>query len=285
MNVRATLLAVLLLVSTGCIVAINWDGPFDAESSETRSFAVGARTDLSVATAAGDVTVVPGTPGSVELVLVRRAQSEADLARLEVIVEHVGSSLNVRVEAPAGLNGKVDIAVTAPADTAVVLGTGSGDVEVSGLTRRATVGTGSGDVEVRNLSGNVVIDTGSGDVVVVGASAGLDVDTGSGDVLARGVRGHTVIQTGSGDVEFEGTPSGASRVGTGSGDVDIELEGVSLAFEISTGSGDIDVRTPQLNGHADGGEMSGRIGAGNGGSLHVGTGSGDVSLSARGTRP
>jgi len=288
-NARAILLACPLLVCSACVVAIgddgwghswSWDGDYDVESTETRTIPVGARTDLSVAALSGDVSVVPGPPGRVELELVRRAETRADLERLEVLVEHAGASLDVRVEIPDGVRGRVDVSVMAPSDTAAAIDTGSGDVTISGLSRAASARVGSGDVGIRNVAGSVTVDTGSGDVLVAGASDGVEVETGSGDVRAREVRGRLLVSTGSGDVEVAGTPTGDSRVRTGSGDVEIELTGAALDFTVSTGSGDIDVDTRGTKMRGEGGEMSGRIGGGGAGRLLVSTGSGDVELTS-----
>jgi DUF4097 and DUF4098 domain-containing protein YvlB len=150
---------------------------------------------------------------------------------------------------------KLDVRV--PAAVAVVVGTGSGDVDAAGLAS-LDFESGSGDLLASDIAGALTLQLGSADARLQHVGSVDLRGTGSGDVTADDVRGDVhADHSGSGDLRFRDV-RGSVRIGsTGSGD--IALAGVGRDIDVgSTGSGDVTVD-------------------GAGGNLHVGsTGSGDV---------
>lgn len=126
----------------------------------------------------------------------------------------------------------VDLTVLVPAQTALNLRTGSGDVQLGDTRADVVLKTGSGDIAGSNLGGlDFSAETGSGDVAfdVLPQANRLHVRTGSGDVALRVASGsyRIAIATGSGDQRVAGVSNDASAasaidVTTGSGDVSIQ---------------------------------------------------------------
>jgi DUF4097 and DUF4098 domain-containing protein YvlB len=160
----------------------------------------------------------------------------------EVAVTFEGKAL--RVIGPKHSGGffskeaALDVQVTLPTDSRVMVKTGSADIEVEGQVGDARLKTGSGDVTCDTFSGAASIDTGSGDIEVSEAHAELRVKSGSGDVSVGSCLLELSISTGSGDVEV-GTANARTVVKTGSGDLKVVTANDDVS--LSTGSGDLTV--------------------------------------------
>jgi hypothetical protein len=119
------------------------------------------------------------------------------------------------------------ILIRVPADTAVDVVSGSGDVTASGLT------------------GKVKLETGSGDVNATGLTGDSDLHTSSGDVNVRALRGDTDLRTGSGDINAADMATRDVTADTASGDVELDFETAPDLVDASTASGDVDVSVPE----------------------------------------
>ena len=138
-----------------------------------------------------------------------------------------------------------------PADAAVELETGSGELAVRGVRGGVVAQTGSGDVLLDRVGGGVVTaETGSGEVRAIGVSAteSMRAETGSGDVIMNLDRapGETFVDTGSGEVLMT-VPDVVYRVSTetGSGSQQVTVDNDDDAprrLRVQTGSGDVIVR-------------------------------------------
>ena len=139
-------------------------------------------------------------------------------------------------------DSRLDVTITIPTDSDVVLRTGSADITVDGTVGTSQVRSGSGDVQVEAFGRPSVVETGSGDIRIDDARAELRIKSGSGNVNIGAAGAAVAVSTGSGDVEI-GTSSGPTVVKTGSGDLKVvdALSDVSL----TTGSGDLVVRSAQ----------------------------------------
>jgi DUF4097 and DUF4098 domain-containing protein YvlB len=137
------------------------------------------------------------------------------------------------------VNGSGRVKVRCPAGTDVVVGTGSGAVELKGRLGDARVTTGSGTIRVEEVR---VIDarTGSGDVEVEECTEQCRLKTGSGTVRV-GRAGDADLVTGSGSVEAE-LVSGA-RVKTGSGSVELGLAQAG-GVDVKAHSGSVRISVP-----------------------------------------
>lgn len=149
----------------------------------------------------------------------------------------------------------LDIEITLPTTSGVVVKSGSADVSATGELGTAKIKCGSGDVQLDVLGGVAVVDTGSGDVAVTEARGELRVRSGSGDVTIARSAATSAISTGSGDVVIEHS-AGPVVVKTGSGDLEVgEAEG---DVGMTTGSGDTVIRTAR-RGRISGKGASGSV--------------------------
>lgn len=116
----------------------------------------------------------------------------------DLIVDHISGALELQL-------GSADVRAN-DVGSVMVNGTGSGDVEVSGVRGDARADhSGSGDLDFSNVRGSVRVgSTGSGNVTLDDIGHDAEVgSTGSGDVSANGVGGNfSVRSTGSGDVRY-----------------------------------------------------------------------------------
>lgn len=127
-----------------------------------------------------------------------------------------------------------------PDNTEISFNTGSGDLDVLGITSEVSVNSGSGDLNFSNFKGEANGNTGSGDINFENVEGELNMNTGSGDVEGDNVSGYLSVNTGSGEVEFKNlTLTNDSQFNAGSGDVEISLA-AALDYDIflNSGSGD-----------------------------------------------
>jgi DUF4097 and DUF4098 domain-containing protein YvlB len=180
---------------------------------------------LAVDVGSGDVTIVG-----------------ADVARVSVTAKIRGATNHVGFDLTQGRltlfddcheeSCSVDLSVVLPAQTALNLRTGSGDIWLETTRAEVALKTGSGDIEGFGLGGlDFSAETGSGDVRF--------------EVLPQANRVH--VKTGSGDVALT-VPSGGYRIDVSTGSGDRRLAGVSVdsssasAIDVTTGSGDVSIQ-------------------------------------------
>jgi hypothetical protein len=213
-----------------------------------------------------------------------REYGEELLEKAEILFERRGDRLVVerKKEKSLGISEltkgyvSIDIEVALPADIALEIDTGSGDVEVADREAMLIIDTGSGDVETGVAGSGLDVNTGSGDVEVETARHDVRIKTGSGDVLVGGLGGKAFIGTGSGDVVVRKV-AGDVSVDTGSGDIEISNSVGSVSGD--TGSGDVEFL--HHTGGADISTSSGDITLGldgGEGDISISTGSGEVDI-------
>jgi Putative adhesin len=129
------------------------------------------------------------------------------------------------------------------------------------------------------------IKTGSGDIDVTGVSGKLSLQAGSGsiDVTQDTLRGRSTLNTGSGDITLDSAldPHGSYRLETGSGDIEVTLPtNTSMHVDATTGSGDITSDFAEVNLQSpDAHEAHGDIGNPPRAELTLQTVSGSIDLS------
>lgn len=201
---------------------------------------------FSLSSGEGDVEVYPSKDGRLHVQAIKRF----GLREPRVVQSGAGNDLRLsttcRTLEPSC---SVDFRVAIPAELAL------------------TVSTGSGDVDVRGVAGAVTVSAGSGDIAVADAAAPVSVRAGSGDITLENVAGRTVdARTGSGDIDaaFEQVPVEV-RARTGAGDVSLVLPGsAAYAVDVDTGAGDETVTVDMAASSPN--------------RIYVRTGSGDVSV-------
>lgn len=172
-----------------------------------------------------------------------------------------------------GTRAHANLRILVPADRAVDVHLGVGEVVASDVagdlsidvhsasvrTRdtkgRLHIDTGSGSVAVNNAEGDdILIDTGSGGVEVNGIRASdLSVDTGSGRVTGGGIVARNLgVDTGSGSITLSDVSSSDIELDTGSGRVELDLVTQIEDLLIDTGSGGVRLTVPSnLNASLD----------------------------------
>jgi DUF4097 and DUF4098 domain-containing protein YvlB len=138
---------------------------------------------------------------------------------------------------------RVHFMVKVPKGVKLAVGSGNGDVAVSGATEDVRASSGNGRVRV-SAGGPVDASTGNGDV---------SVDRAGGPVRASSGNGRVVVATTKGPV----------NASSGNGDVQVSMDAladVSDDMELSSGNGTITVTVPDdFGGELDASTGSGRF--------------------------
>ncbi len=276
--------AALLLTATAAL----------ADSTFQRTLNVPSQPDLYVSTGSGNVRIFPGSGGQIKVVGHVHAGWSAfgDVnGRIQRIVENPpitqdGSSIHVGDSNDHSLFNSIsiDYEVTVPAEVALNLHSGSGDIEVDHVGRFLAADTGSGSVRAHGIHGAVQMQSGSGDLELQQEGQGdVKARSGSGSIRINGLNGGLMARTGSGDIEANGRLQGAANLTSGSGSVRMHLSNdVHFNLEASTGSGSIRVNFPGLS--LSNGDSRHHLTApvnGGGAPLEVHTGSGDIEVDGR----
>ena len=128
--------------------------------------------------------------------------------------------------------------VRVPAALAVIVITGSGDVNASGLASLDYT-AGSGDLTADHIKGALTLTLGSSDVKAHHVGSVDLKKTGSGDVHISGVQGDVrSAQSGSGDLGFSDVGGNVSIGSSGSGNLALKQIGHNVDIG-STASGDV----------------------------------------------
>lgn len=174
----------------------------------------------------GDITVMRELSGTPRVTIDSTVKGSIHAPVLRAVKD--GSEVRINGNCPYISFGPCDarIVIRVPADTAVDVRSGSGDITASGL------------------AGPVRLETGSGDVDATGLSGDSDLHTSSGDVNVRGLRGDTSLRTGSGDVNAEDAETANMVADTASGDVELDFALAPQMVDASTASGDVNISVP-----------------------------------------
>jgi len=300
MNKRftATLLGFLLLPVLSYARA---EGHFD------RTLQVSGAVSLDVTTGSGDITIKTGSSNQVvvhgtihENNWFFNNENAVHQVESNPPVQQSGNSIRIGYNLPDDVKRHVaiDYEITVPASTAVQAHSGSGNVDVSGVSSGVQAQTGSGDIRLRDLGGSQNARTGSGNIRAenVGApftaqtgsgdieasltgSGDVDVHTGSGTIQVRGIKGGVRGRTGSGNIEAGGTVAGPWQLHSGSGNIRLAV-GSNSGFNVDlhTSSGSIHSELPiTVQGSMGSHELKGTV-HGGGPTVEVSTSSGDVEV-------
>jgi hypothetical protein len=285
MNARLLLLAGLLSLTAAALA----DNTFD------RTLNVSGQPDLYVSTGSGNIKIMPGGGNQIHIIGHVHAGWSAfgDIsARVQRIVDHPpitqqGNAVHIGDSNDRELfnNLSIDYEITVPADVALNLHSGSGDIEVNHVARYLAASSGSGNVRAHGIHGPSSLESGSGDLELEDEAQGdVKARTGSGSIRVHGLNGGFNARTGSGDIEADGHLQGASTISTGSGDVRLHLSPDSrFTLEGSTGSGDIRVHMPGLvaaNSDTSRHHVTTEVNGG-GPPLEIRTGSGSIEVASR----
>jgi DUF4097 and DUF4098 domain-containing protein YvlB len=135
--------------------------------------------------------------------------------------------------------GSSSVEVRCPGGTDVIVGTGSGSVDLRGRLGDARVTVGSGSISVDEVE-RLDARTGSGSFEVESCGGDCRLKTGSGSIRV-GRAGNADLATGSGSVEAELVDAAVIR--SGSGNVDVGLAGPGRV-DVKAHSGSVTVSVP-----------------------------------------
>src|SRR5687767_12257439 len=177
---------------------------------------------------------------------------------------------------------RVHFTVRVPKGVKLAVGSGNGDVAVTGATSEVRASSGNGDVRV-SAGGDVHASSGNGDVRVERAGGPVRASSGNGRVTVATTRGPVNASSGNGDVgvtmDAIADVSEDMELSSGNGTVTITVP-ADFAGELdaSTGSGKFYSDFPlTLRGRIDPHRVRATIGRG-GRRLSMRSGNGDVEL-------
>lgn len=154
------------------------------------------------------------------------------------------------------MSGDVSWTLIVPADTEIEFNTASGDITVSGLTKRVEASTASGDIEISDVSAHIDMSTASGNANLNNIDGDIEISTASGDIDIEDSKGDIELSTASGDIDAKGV-SGDIDLGAASGD--IKISDSRGTFDVGCASGDIDATGVTIEGESDFSVASGSI--------------------------
>lgn len=255
---------------------------FEASRQETLT-AVGSRLVLDNDT--GDVTLRADPSARAMTAQVRvkakgKTQAEADALLARIAATMAASAKPGEVLAKGDLPehltnswGEVSWVITVPAECALQINTGMGDVHAEGSRGGAT------------------LESGMGDVVAEAFSGALDAKTGMGDVEANG-EGPMKLTTGMGTISVRATGTDPISADTGMGDVELTVaDGFKARVNATTGMGEVEfiggvtVSAGKSNGgrrreSGPSGSFQGDIGGPGGPDIRLSSGTGDIRIQA-----
>ncbi|HJZ46609.1 MAG TPA: DUF4097 family beta strand repeat-containing protein [Roseiflexaceae bacterium] len=239
----------------------------------------GSRIELSAA--ASDVEIRPG--GSrIHVEAIQRGGSRGDY-QLDVVPS--GDTLRVTETSRSFFcffcSRRVHYTISVPAGAQADIHTGSGQIDVEGLSGAVSLASVSGDVHASDMTGGLTVSTTSGDVQLSDIAGKLDVGSISGDVtLENGKIDGATINTTSGEVALDGV-AGPLKLTSVSGDISVR-DARDGALSFSTTSGEIEYDGSLARGSANkvdsiSGDVRLRLPESSGFRLDASTVSGDLS--------
>jgi hypothetical protein len=226
---------------------LGWSGWQPGLVSETveQRFEVGAAPTVSVDSFAGDVAVQAITVDTIEIIATKRVPRNAGFDRIEVNFEQTADGLRIEAVRPGitGGNMSVRLDILVPPGTALDISLGAGTVSVEGL------------------------------------AGGIQIDSGAGNVDIRSAEGQVRVGLGAGNINYEGLPSGDSRLTSGAGNIDIDLPpDANLRIDLDTSIGNLTLRGVDVEGQVTRRTARGIIGSGGEASITAQTGAGNITL-------
>lgn len=226
----------------GCGVGPSAQGAFD------RTFKVDGPLRLELMNGSGDTRITAGSPGEATVhgefrvkgwsadsgqQRVKELQQNPPVSQEGNLIRVGGSAFRRNVH-----DSSIDFTIVVPPNTEVYSQTGSGDVELTGVTGPAKFTLGSGSVTASAIGGDVQVTAGSGEVHLSSIKGQAQLLSGSGNMDVKSVHGEMRVQSGSGVLKIA-DPGDNVVATTGSGK--IFVTGASADLRLHASSGDITV--------------------------------------------
>lgn len=240
-------------------MAVNPAHADDVVGSFHRTFNVSGGVTLDVSTGSGSISIARGDGKTITVdATIRQSDgwfASPDMGRVKQIennppIEQTGNAVVIHtlrqsVDFGWGDHLSISYVITTPADTQVRAHSGSGAIDVGGITGGAELQAGSGHLQVSDVGGDLRAQTGSGRISFDRVSGDARLSTGSGSIEGNEVGGRLSASTGSGHISVRRLDHGGD-LHTASGGM--ELDQVSGDLEARASSGTIRV----------GGELAGQ---------------------------
>lgn len=209
---------------TGCVIYVGDDGGANAQDLDrelrTQSLSAEGLTRLVAVTGAGSLEII-GEAGRTDIEYVAEIHAR-DTSEVQLSFEANGSTARLDATTNDTFQGdwsRIDLLIRMPAQLALDLEDGSGEITINGLqgpvliddgsgalflngAERATIKDGSGAMDVENIAGDLDIDDGSGEIRVRDVGGTVTVKDGSGDLHIQNAGGLNILESGSGDVRI-----------------------------------------------------------------------------------
>jgi hypothetical protein len=190
--------------------------------------------DIKLTTGSGNVELIKGSASAVEVRLVHEMGPD-----YSPDIRQQGNNLII-ADGNKRIQGRIEWYITMPDNMDVNLTTGSGNVNVSGLTIDLKSINGSGNFDISNVKGLVRTNTGSGNIDIENFEGEFKGNTGSGNADIRDFTGEIVVNCGSGNIDIKNANAEVNaNVGSGSIDVDDFILAGESGF--NSGSGNVTV--------------------------------------------
>jgi putative adhesin len=231
----------VLILFVAIVVAIVACAPAFASETETHddTFSVGATPKIVVSNDNGQIDVVTGNEGTVNVKATIRRPDD-----VEYSVVQEGDTVRVEAQVSSGwrfgVDSGADITVTLPADTNVDLQTSNGGIEVVGLQNSGKLRTSNGMISLKDVKGEFEVNAMNG---------AIDF---RGEMTAGGMNQLTTFN-GSVEVTLLGEPSVKLDATTSNGEITCKLPIVAMESEVNrlvgvVGGGDAGLVIKTLNG-------------------------------------
>jgi len=242
-------MAVLPLAAAGCVVSVDREGHI--QHIEKR-FAVGtAPADVRLDTFDGAVEVRSWDRPEVLIQIDVRGQDKEALAKIEVIAQQKGNTIEVEVRHPDRrtfvgvgffVSTSAKLIASVPRNVNLNIRTGDGAVMVERVTGRLDIQTQDGSIRATETGGELLAETRDGGIHIEDVTGRVEARTGDGSVRISGTPGSVRARSGDGSMVLRirggAAMTGDWMVDTGDGSVSVELpDGFAALIEADPGSG------------------------------------------------
>jgi Putative adhesin len=192
----------------------------------------------------GSTTVHAGTGSNVHVVATKHYSVGGEAPDVRLTPD--GSGVNLSVSNPSrgfpfgGSNSWVEYAIEVPAAVQVNASSGSGQIDVDGITGAVQAKTSSGALSLMNLGGSTQAQSSSGSIDLSNLAGDVKVSTSSGQIRATEVRHLREAKSSSGSISLEGIFTDAASIQANSGSANVKLlPGSAVQLDVKTGSGSV----------------------------------------------
>jgi hypothetical protein len=236
-------------------------GPYRERLEET--FVVGETPTLKIDNFAGNVTVRAGREGTIGVQATRRASKQRNLRLIGVGMHETEDGLVIKTGRPLLGNASLDLEITTPPETHLVLDLAAGNISVEGLNGGVEVAVGAGNVEIQDVTGELQA---SGD---------------AGVLNVRGATGPVRLKSNVGSIFYEGIPYGDCTFDSELGAIALRLPAdANVAVDLETELGTIDLDC-DVDGRITRRDVEGAVGRDDWASIRATTRVGSIGLICR----